>query len=72
MPYDDLLDESEYPSDRDIERFGDDSPPDDDPLTIGYVAGVNDGFWTGRRLMLVIGGLLLVGALLLPVVLRFL
>ena len=33
---DDWLDDDEYPSDDDVEHFGEDSPLDYDPLSIGY------------------------------------
>lgn len=31
------LEDKDYPDEKDIEEFGYDSPPDYDPLTIGYI-----------------------------------
>ncbi len=68
---DDWIDEDEYPDDEDVEDFGDDSPPDNHPLTIGYV-GARPPFWTvGRLVLLVIVAIILV-ALLLPLLLPLL
>lgn len=69
-PPEDWLDPSEYPDEADIDAFGDDSPPDDDPLTIGYVDGMAQPFWTGRRILLAVGALILIVALLGPALLR--
>ena len=44
---DDWINDEEYPDDKDIEAFGDDSPPDDDPLTIGYVGDTALSFVDG-------------------------
>lgn len=54
MRHDDWLNENEYPDEKDIEAFGDDSPPDDDPLTIGYVGDYRPPFWTPQRIGLAI------------------
>ena len=62
---DDWIDEDEYPDDRDVEDFGDNSPFDYDPRTIGYV-GDRPPFWTRGRIVLLIVVLLIVAALLLP------
>jgi len=63
---DDWIDEDEYPDDRDVAEFGDDSPSDNHPLTIGHVPGIRSHFWTIRRIILLIIVLLIVAALLLP------
>jgi hypothetical protein len=66
MRYDDWIDDSEYPDDKDIAAFGDDSPPDDDPRTIGYVGESRRQFWTPVRIAILVVVLILVFALLLP------
>ena len=66
MSHDDWINDDEYPDEDDIEAFGEDSPPDDDPLTIGYVGDTRPGFWTRGRIVLLVVGLILIGALLLP------
>jgi len=70
MAHYDWLDADEYPDDKDIEDFGDDSPIDYDPLTIGYVGDSRPSFWTKRRIIVLIVVLIMVGALLLPFVLQ--
>ena len=70
MPYDDWLSADEYPDDDDIAAFGDDSPPDNDPLTIGFVGDKRGGFWSPRRIVLFIGAVALVLLLIWPL-LRF-
>lgn len=60
------LDENEYPDDKDVEAFGYDSPDDYDPLTIGYIGDSRPSFWTRRRIVFLIVGLILIGTLLLP------
>lgn len=72
MRRDDWLDEDEYPDDKDIEAFGDDSPFDYDPLSIGYFRRSNSRFWTTRRIVYLAIGLILLGALLLPFLLSLL
>jgi hypothetical protein len=67
---DDWINDEEYPDDKDIEAFGDDSPPDDDPLTIGYVGDLRPSFWTTRRFVLLVVVLVIFSALLLPLLLR--
>ncbi|MCA9881402.1 MAG: hypothetical protein KC708_00455 [Anaerolineae bacterium] len=57
--------EDEYPDEKDIAEFGDDSPPDYDPLTIGYIGDDRPRFWTPGRIALLIVVLLLIAALLL-------
>jgi hypothetical protein len=49
---DDWLDNDEYPDERDIDDFGDDSPLDNDPLSIGYVPKLHVPFWTRGRILL--------------------
>ena len=67
---DDWLDDDEYPSDSDVERFGEDSPLDYDPLSIGYY-GERSSFWTRARIIVaVIAALLLVVLFILPLLSR--
>lgn len=70
MRDDSWLNDDEYPDERDMEAFGDDSPVDYDPLTIGYVGDSRPPFWTPKRIALLIGVLVLLGALLLPLLFR--
>ncbi len=65
---DDWIDEDEYPDDRDVDEFSDDSPMDYDPRTIGYV-GDRPSSWTRGRILLLIVVLVIVLALLLPAIL---
>ncbi len=51
---DDWLDEDEYPEERDVDDFGDDSPLDYDPLSIGHVGNVRTPFWTRERILLAV------------------
>ena len=68
MSHDDWLDDAEYPDDRDIARFGEDSPPDDDPLTIGYVGEGRASFWTpGRLVVAVVVALVLLSILVVAI-----
>jgi hypothetical protein len=69
---DEWINDNEYPDDADIEAFGDDSPPDNDPLTIGYIGDTRPSFWTMRRIILLVVVLILLSALLLPSLLRLL
>jgi hypothetical protein len=66
------IDDDEYPDDQDVEDFGDDSPVDYDPRTIGYLGKRRPGFWTPRRVLLLAVVLLIVAALLLPQVVALL
>ncbi len=68
---DNWIDEDEYPDDRDVEDFGDDSPGDYDPRTIGTV-GERPLFWTRGRVVLLVVVLVIVAALLLPPVVALL
>lgn len=61
---DDWLDNDEYPDDDDIEAFGDDSPRDYDPLTIGRLPRAQTPFWTRGRIIIALVALLLLLALL--------
>ena len=63
---DDWIDEDEYPDDKDVEDFGDYSPVDYDPRTIGTLGKRRAGFWTPGRIALLIVVLLMVAALVLP------
>jgi len=56
---DDWIDDDEYPDASDIERFGDYSPTDYDPLTIGRVGRRRAPVWTRSRIIIAIGALLL-------------
>ena len=69
---DDWIDDDEYPDERDVEEFGDDSPIDYDPLTIGRVPGIHPRFWTRGKVILLVIVLLIVAALLLPLILQVL
>lgn len=60
------LNENEYPDEKDIEEFGDDSPVDYDPLTIGYIGDSRPSFWTAKRVVTLLVATLLIGALVLP------
>jgi hypothetical protein len=62
---DDWIDEDEYPDERDIEDFGDYSPYDDDPLTIGYPRGQRPKFWTPTRILIAAVFILLILSFLL-------
>jgi hypothetical protein len=72
MRRDDWIDDDEYPDEDDIEAFGEDSPPDNHPLTIGYVGNSRPSFWTKGRIILLITGLVLIGAFVLPLLLPLL
>ncbi len=63
---DDWIDEDEYPDDEDVEDFGEQSPFDYDPLSVGKFGGNNPHFWTRGRIALAVVVLLIVAALLLP------
>lgn len=69
MRRDDWIDDDEYPDDRDVAALGDESPPDFDPLTIGYV-GRRPPFWTPARVVIAVIALVLIAALLLPLLPR--
>jgi len=66
------LDDKDYPDQHDIDKFGDDSPYDDDPLTIGYIGEPRPSFWNAKRIGLAVIILLMVGALVVPSLLRLL
>jgi len=70
MQNDVWLDDNEYPDEKDIEEFGEDSPIDYDPLTIGYLGDSRPSFWTSKRVVILIVVIILIGALLLPPLLR--
>jgi hypothetical protein len=63
---DDWIDDDEYPSERDVDDFGDDSPPDDHPLTIGYMGSARQQFWTSARIIIALIIALILAALLVP------
>lgn len=59
------IDQDEYPDERDIDEFGDDSPGDYYPLTIGRVGKGRRPYWTrGRIVIALIAGVLLFSLLL--------
>ncbi len=60
------LNENEYPDEKDIEEFGDDSPVDYDPLTIGYIGDSRPSFWTAKRVVILLIAILMIGALVIP------
>ncbi|MEM9953849.1 MAG: hypothetical protein AAF846_19725 [Chloroflexota bacterium] len=64
------LEDKDYPDEKDIEEFGYDSPPDYDPLTIGYIGDNRPPLWSTRRVVFLIFTLLIVSALFLPFFLR--
>ncbi len=67
---DNWIDQDEYPDERDIDDFGDDSPLDYDRRSIGRVKGVNDKpVWTRGRIAIAIVLIILLLALLLPQIL---
>ncbi|MBA3872142.1 MAG: hypothetical protein ABI970_05985 [Chloroflexota bacterium] len=50
----DWIDEDEYPADRDVEDFGEESPVDYDRRTLGRVGDMRQPFWTRTRIFIVI------------------
>ncbi len=70
--FDDWIDDDEYPDDKDVEAFGDDSPADYDPRTIGYVGERRPGFWTRQKIILLVIVLMIVAAIFLPQVIGLL
>lgn len=65
---DDWIDDDEYPDDRDVEDFGETSPYDDDPLTIGYPGRKRRAFWTPLRIIIaIVAVVLLLGFLLIRI-----
>ncbi len=50
----DWIDEDEYPDDRDVEDFGEESPVDYDRRTLGRVGNMHQPFWTRTRIVVVI------------------
>ena len=48
------LDDSEYPDERDTDEFGEDSPFDYDPLSIGRVGSSRAPFWTRGRIVVAV------------------
>ncbi len=56
---DDWIDDDEYPDDKDIDDFGEDSPIDYDRLTMGRVGKLRDPFWTRNRIILALIALIL-------------
>ncbi len=51
---DDWLDEEEYPDDRDVEDFGDESAVDYDRRTVGRVGNIRQPYWSKTRLLIVL------------------
>ena len=62
----DWIDEDEYPDEDDIDRFGDDSPGDYDPRTIGHARGIREPFWTWPRIALAVVVIILLVAFIVP------
>jgi len=56
---DDWIDDDEYPDDKDIDDFGEDSPIDYDRRTMGRVGKLRDPFWTRNRIILALIALIL-------------
>jgi hypothetical protein len=50
----DWIDEDEYPDDRDVEDFGEESPVDYDRRTMGRVGNMLQPFWTRTRIFIII------------------
>ncbi|MBI1277808.1 MAG: hypothetical protein GC179_06740 [Anaerolineaceae bacterium] len=50
----DWIDDDEYPDDRDVEDFGEDSPVDYDRRTIGRAGSIRQPFWTRTRIFIII------------------
>ena len=50
----DWIDEDEYPDDRDVEDFGEESPVDYDRRTMGRVGNLRQPFWTRTRIFIVV------------------
>jgi hypothetical protein len=65
----DWIDEDEYPDDRDVEDFGEESPVDYDRRTIGRVGNMRQPFWTRTRILIVILLAILIGSFILAEVL---
>lgn len=65
---DDWIDDDEYPSDADMDAFGDDSPGDYDPRTIGYYGDRPPLLTRGRIIAAVVLLILLVVFVLLPLI----
>lgn len=74
MPNHDWLDDNEYPSEKDIDELGEDSPIDYDPLTMGYIGRgqTNKQFWTPKNIIIAVVVLLIISALFLPPLLQLL
>jgi len=56
---DDWIDDDEYPDDKDIDDFGEDSPVDTHRRTMGRVGKLRDPFWTRKRIILALIALIL-------------
>ena len=50
----DWIDEDEYPDDRDVEDFGEESPVDYDRRTMGRVGNLRQPFWTRTRIFIAV------------------
>ena len=65
----DWIDDDEYPDDRDVEDFGEDSPVDYDRRTMGRVGNMRQPFWTRTRIFIaLILAILITGFILAEVV----
>ncbi len=61
---DDWIDDDEYPDDADVERYGEDSPGDYDPLTMGRMGRRRAPFWTRTRIVMAVIVIVLVVSIL--------
>jgi hypothetical protein len=68
----DWIDDDEYPDDSDMERFGEYSPSDYDPLTIGRLGRRRAPFWTRTRVVMAVVVIVLVLSILIVEVLPLL
>jgi hypothetical protein len=69
---DNWIDDDEYPDDDDVGEFGENSPYDYDPQSIGTVENRRPRFWTTGRLILLVIVVVVVASLLLPRILPLL
>jgi hypothetical protein len=69
---DDWIDDDEYPDDRDVDDFGEESPWEYDRRSIGYIPGVTKPFWTPGKIIVAVIALLILAALILPSVVSLL
>lgn len=58
----DWIDDDEYPDDKDVEDFGDESPVDYDRRTLGRVGDMRQPFWNRTRVFIAIVLLILIAS----------